>query len=81
MPSVVAASDLETLETSVHALDRTLRSLGFMVPQWFKPVHTVAYWDMFGKPDVIPPLDLGYLDFWWYDADKHQALRDAGALR
>jgi microcin C transport system substrate-binding protein len=52
-----------------------------MVPQWYKPVHTVAYYDMYGKPETIPPLDLGYLDFWWYDADKHEALKDAGVLR
>lgn len=81
IPHVVEAKSLEELETSVHALDRVLRSIGFMVPQWFKPVHTVAYWDMYGRPDEIPPLDMGYLDFWWYDADKHQALKDAGALR
>ncbi|MAM62156.1 extracellular solute-binding protein [Maritimibacter sp. UBA3975] len=81
IPSIVGAETLETLESSVHALDRTLRSIGFMVPQWFKPVHTVAYFDMYGKPETIPPLDMGYLDFWWYDADKHQALIDAGVLR
>lgn len=81
IPSVVAADTLEELQTSVHAFDRTLRTIGFMVPQWYKPVHTVAYYDMYGKPETIPPLDLGYLDFWWYDADKHEALKDAGVLR
>lgn len=81
IPTVVDAETLEALETSVHALDRTLRSIGFMVPQWYKPVHTVAYFDMYGKPETIPPLDMGYLDFWWYDAEKHQALKDAGVLR
>ncbi|MEC7763088.1 MAG: extracellular solute-binding protein [Pseudomonadota bacterium] len=81
IPTIVAADTLETLRTSVHALDRTLRHIGFMVPQWYKPVHTVAYFDMYGKPETIPPLDMGYLDFWWYDEAKHQALIDAGVLR
>lgn len=81
IPIIVQADTLETLETSVHALDRTLRHIGFMVPQWYKPVHTVAYFDMYGKPETIPPLDMGYLDFWWYDEAKHQALIDAGVLR
>ncbi|HBZ43921.1 MAG TPA: ABC transporter substrate-binding protein [Maritimibacter sp.] len=81
LPQVVEAKTLEELETATHALDRTLRSIGFIVPQWYKPVHTVAYWDIYEKPDTIPPLGLGYLDFWWYNAEKHQALKDAGELR
>lgn len=81
LPQVVEAETLEELETATHALDRTLRSIGFTVPQWYKPVHTVAYWDIYEKPDTIPPLGLGYLDFWWYNAEKHQALKDAGELR
>lgn len=81
LPTVVDAETLDELRTSVHALDRVLRSIGFTVPQWFKPVHTVAYWDMYGRPDEIPPLGLGYLDFWWYDAEKHDALIETGALR
>lgn len=81
IPTIVAARTLDELETGTHALDRTLRALQFIVPQWFKPVHTVAYWDFYGRPETIPPLSLGYLDFWWYDAEKHKALKDAGALR
>lgn len=79
--SVIAAETLDELTTSVHALDRTLRAIGFTVPQWYKPYHTVAYFDMFGRPETLPPLDVGYLDFWWYDEAKHQALKDAGVLR
>jgi len=81
IPSVVASQNLDELTTSVHALDRVLRSLGFTVPQWYKDVYTVAYYDMYAHPAELPPLDLGYLDFWWYDAEKHEALKAAGALR
>lgn len=78
---IEAATTQEDLTTSVHALDRSLRAMYFWVPQWFKGKHTVAYWDMFGHPQAMPPYALGELDFWWYDADKADALRKAGAIR
>ena len=78
---VEAATTQEELTTRVHALDRVLRALHFWVPQWFKGKHTVAYWDMYAHPDALPPFALGELDFWWYDADKAEKLRSAGALR
>jgi len=68
------------LVASVKALDRTLRAMQVWVPQWYKDVHTVAYYDMFEYPDPLPPYDLGYLDFWWFNADKYAALQAAGAL-
>ncbi|MEM1235358.1 MAG: extracellular solute-binding protein [Pseudomonadota bacterium] len=77
---VVASETKADLETSVQALDRVLRSLKFNVPQWQNTKHWVAYWDQYDYPKPLPPLALGQLDFWWYDAEKAQALRDAGAL-
>ncbi|MDH5797628.1 MAG: extracellular solute-binding protein [Paracoccaceae bacterium] len=71
----------EELIPAVKALDRVLRAERFWVPQWYKDVHTVAYYDMFEYPDPLPPYSLGNLDFWWFNADKAQALKDAGALR
>ena len=71
---------LEDVQLRARALDRVLRAEGFWLPQWFKDVHTVAYWDQYDYPEPLPPLALGALDFWWYDADAAQALRDAGAL-
>ncbi|ARE39455.1 Oligopeptide ABC transporter, periplasmic oligopeptide-binding protein OppA [Rhodovulum sp. P5] len=78
---VLAADSDGELTTRVKALDRVLRSLRFWVPQWYKGVHTVAYYDMYEHPDRIPPYALGNLDFWWYNADKAEALRAAGAIR
>ena len=77
---VVSAETTEELQTAVRALDRVLRSIKFNIPQWQNTQHWVAYWDQYGRPDPLPPLALGQLDFWWYDAEKAQALRDAGAL-
>ena len=71
----------EELIPAVKALDRVLRAERFWVPQWFKDVHTVAYFDMFEHPDPLPPFALGVMDFWWYNADKADALKAAGALR
>ncbi len=55
LPKVVEAKTLDELYTTVHALDRVLRHIGFTVPQWYKPVHTVAYYDIFGRPETLAP--------------------------
>ncbi|MDF0600771.1 extracellular solute-binding protein [Psychromarinibacter sp. C21-152] len=77
---VIEASDLDGLHTAVHALDRVLRAIGFWVPQWFKDVHTVAYYDMYRYSEPLPPLALGHLSFWWYDEEAAEELRAAGAI-
>ena len=68
-------------EAALMALDRVLRHEFIMIPLWYKAEHWVAYYDQYGYPENLPAYALGYLDFWWYDADKAAALRDAGALR
>lgn len=78
---VIAAQSLEDLTTATHALDRVLRAEMFWVPQWYKDVHTVAYFDQYRHPEPMPPFALGELDFWWYDAEAAEELRAAGALR
>ena len=64
-----------------RALDRVLRAERFWVPQWYKNTYTVAYYDLFARPETPAPYALGEMDFWWYDADKADALRKAGAIR
>ncbi|MGP3697807.1 extracellular solute-binding protein [Rhodobacter sp. NSM] len=78
---VLAANSSEELEVATKALDRVLRLQRFWVPQWFNANYTVAYYDMFEHPETLPPYALGELDFWWFNAEKAQALRDTGALR
>ncbi len=79
---IADAESREDLDTAVKALDRVLRSMHIWVPQWYKGEHNVAYRDVFGRPytDNPPPLSLGTSSIWWWDEDKAQALRDAGAL-
>ena len=77
---VIASKSREDLVLNTRVLDRAMRSLKWTVPQWFKDVHTVAYWDIFDRPEIIPPYALGALSLWWYDEDKAAKLKAAGAL-
>jgi microcin C transport system substrate-binding protein len=78
---VKAAKTQDELTIATKAMDRILRAERFWVPQWYKDVHTVAYYDMFEHPEVLPPYALGELSFWWYNAEKAEALRASGALQ
>jgi microcin C transport system substrate-binding protein len=78
---LLAATTREEMTVRTQALDRVLRSMQLWIPQWYKAVHTVAYYDQYGHPDTLPPFGRGELDFWWYDETKAAALRAAGALR
>lgn len=78
---VIAARSREELTTAVHALDRALRAMHIWVPNWYKGAHTVAYLDVFGRPDPLPPYDMGETDLWWWDQGKADALKAAGAIR
>lgn len=78
---LLAATTREEMQVRTQALDRVLRSMQLWIPQWYKAVHTVAYYDQYGHPETLPPFGRGELDFWWYDETKAAALRAAGALR
>ena len=77
--AVVRAETLDDLRDRTRALDRVLRAHGFWIPQWQNPDNWLAYWDIYDHPEELPPLALGVLDFWWYDAERHEALRAEGA--
>ena len=78
---VEAAKTREELDVVVQVLDRVLRAQRFFVPQWYKNVHTVAYYDQYDHPATLPPFSLGELDFWWFDAEKADKLKAAGVLK
>ena len=67
---VIRSEDWDSFVIASRALDRVLRSLHFWVPQWNKPTHWLAYWDMFEKPPTKPLYDTGVLDTWWFDPEK-----------
>ncbi len=74
------AVTLEELTVVTHALDRVLRHLSFDIPVYYNPETWVAYWNVYDHPDELPPLGVGTLDFWWYDAEAAEELRQAGVL-
>lgn len=80
---IADAQSRDELNTAVRALDRVLRSKHIWVPQWYKGVHNIAYFDVFERPytDTPPNLGLGTTSIWWWNEEKAQALRDAGVLR
>ena len=77
---VVRSETKADLNVRIRVLDRVLRSKRFWIPQWFKAVHTVAYYDQYEYPTPLPPYARGELDFWWFNAEKAAKLNDAGAL-
>ena len=58
-----------------------MRAQRFFVPEWYKNVHTVAYYDQYEHPAKLPPYALGELDFWWFNAEKADKLKAAGVLK
>ncbi|MEO1551013.1 MAG: ABC transporter substrate-binding protein, partial [Pseudomonadota bacterium] len=77
---VIASDTREDMQAAVRALDRTLRAMHIWVPQWYKGSHNIAYWDVFGRPDIKPPYDRGVMGTWWIDQDKMDRLKAEGAL-
>ncbi|WP_420862332.1 extracellular solute-binding protein [Algirhabdus cladophorae] len=81
MEKIVASKTKDELQTATRALDRVMRAKRFIVPTWFNDTTWVAYYDQYDHPENLPPYDIGYLDFWWYNADKGQKLKDAGVFQ
>ncbi len=77
---VVGAKSREELNVAARALDRTLRAMHIWVPNWYKASHTIAYWDVFGRPEIEPPYGLGVIGLWWWDEENAARLKSEGAL-
>lgn len=75
------AETKEELQTATRALDRVLRAEKYIVPQWYKDVHTFAYFDFYRHPETVAPFDAGYLDYWWVDPEKYAELKASGAIK
>jgi len=74
---VIVANSRSDLTSAVRALDRVLMWNRFVITQWYKGAHNVAYWNKFSRPKTSPKFDPGVLDTWWYDKSK-AAMIEAG---
>lgn len=72
---VIKAKSRADLVVATRAIDRVLRAGHYWVPQWYKAVHQLVYWDKFSYPATKPKYDRGILDTWWYDPQKAAKLR------
>ena len=66
----IVAEDRETLTVLCRCIDRVLRVGFYWVPMWNKSGHTVAYWDLFGRPARAGKYGLNAASTWWYDEEK-----------
>ncbi len=71
---VTSAGSRAELVTAVRALDRVLMWNRFVIPQWYKGSHNVAYWNKFDRPRVKPRYARGVIDTWWFNPDKARLL-------
>jgi len=79
--AVLDTKSREDEEIALMALDRALRYERVIAHAGYVPETWVSYFDMFERPEELPPYAVGVLDFWWYNKDKHEALIASGALR
>lgn len=70
LEAIIAAETREELTTACHALDRLIRAGHYWVPAWYKPTHWLAYWDVYERPEILPPYARGVLETWWWNTDK-----------
>jgi len=65
--------DEEMLLAYGRAFDRLLLWRYYVVPQWHIDHYRVAYWNKFGRPEVIPRYSLGSSS-WWFSAEAAASL-------
>ena len=83
MEKMLISKTQEEFVATARALDRVMRDELFIIPTWYNDKHWVAYYDMFEHPpeDILPPLALGHLDFWWFNAERAAELEAVGAFQ
>ncbi len=75
---IIGAKDRATLVAYARALDRVLLWGHYVIPHWHIKGDRLAFWNKFGRPDIIP--DQGYqLDAWWVDPALEKALESRKA--
>ena len=71
---IIAAKDLQTLQTTTKALDRVMLWNHYAIPTYYNDEAWIAYWNRFGHPDRRPAYSIGFPGSWWIDRDKDAKL-------
>jgi microcin C transport system substrate-binding protein len=71
---IIFAADRDDLVATTHALDRVLLWNYYVVPQYYRAVVWLAYWNKFGMPEKQPTYRGADIDSWWIDPEKEKAL-------
>lgn len=75
LPSVQSREELVAITRSI---DRIVRARHYWIPNWFKPTHNVAHWDLFDWTENKPDYAFTPETTWWFDRDKATAIGMAG---
>lgn len=78
---IIDAKDRASLIAATRALDRVILHNHYVIPQWNKGSHTLAWWDKYSRPNLKPRYARGIVDLWWYDPDKASAIEAAKEAR
>jgi len=74
----LVATSRDELIATCRALDRVLRAGRYWIPHWYNPVHRIAHWDVFGRPERAPRFDPGIVSTWWWDEAKARKINFTG---
>lgn len=75
LPSV---RDRDELIAITRSIDRVLRAKHYWIPNWYRPDHWVAHWDLFAWTENKPDYAFTPETTWWFDRDKATAIGMAG---
>ena len=75
----MGAKSRDDVVTAARALDRVLMWNNYVIPQWYKGAHNVAYWNRFDRPKVKPKFARGVIDTWWYNPKKAELVKNGNA--
>ncbi|MDG4873830.1 extracellular solute-binding protein [Mesorhizobium sp. WSM4935] len=71
---IIFATDRADLVAATHALDRVLLWNYYVVPQYYRAVIWLAYWNKFDMPAKQPTYRGADIDSWWIDPAREKAL-------
>jgi microcin C transport system substrate-binding protein len=71
---LIAAQTRHEQVCVARALDRVLAFSYYIIPHWHMAEHRLVYWNRFSRPAQTPLNSLGFIDTWWIDPAKDNAL-------